>query len=106
MNSHSNKGPLNQLLRANWQVEPVKNPAFRAEVWARIEANRRAPSTWSAWLRVNALRFASAAAACVIIASVGGGWIATARASQEREQLVQRYLASIDPHQHTDPSAR
>lgn len=105
MNSNPNDERLGQLLRNNYQVKPVKNPDFRTAVWARIESTRRAPTTWAAWLRLNVYRFAFLAIASIAIAGAGGGWIATAQANQNREQLVQRYLASIDPHQktHTEP---
>jgi hypothetical protein len=99
MNPNSNDPELGPLLREHFQVGPAKNPAFRAEVWARIEANRRSPATWSVWLRLNATRFAMLAIATATIGGLGGGWIATAQAQQNREQLVERYLASIDPHQ-------
>lgn len=99
MNPNSNDAELGPLLRKNFQVGPTKTPAFRAEVWARIEANRRSPTTWSAWLRINATRFALLAVATVTIAGVSGGWIAKAQTEQNREHLVQQYLASIDPHQ-------
>lgn len=99
MNPNPNDAELGLLLRENFHTSPTKNPAFRAEVWARIEANRRLPATWSAWLKLNAVRFAMIALATAALAGVGGGWIATAQAEQTREQLVQSYLASIDPHQ-------
>jgi len=99
MNPNPNDAELGPLLRENFQVGPAKNPAFRAEVWARIEANRRSPATWSAWLRLNAARFAMIVIVTVTISSVGGGWVAKTQAKQNREYLVQQYLASIDPHQ-------
>jgi len=49
---------------------------------------------------LNTFRFASLAMAGIAIAGVAGGWIATEQTNRDREQLVQRYLASIDPHQH------
>jgi hypothetical protein len=92
-----NFGPL---LRDACRVSPTRNPQFRAAVWARIEAARRAPATWGAWLRVNGWRFASYAVLCAALAGTGGGWIARVHSERDREQLVQRYLAIIDPHQH------
>ncbi|MBK9991014.1 MAG: hypothetical protein IPP19_09835 [Verrucomicrobia bacterium] len=106
MNSNLNDEQLGPLLRNNWQVRPVKNPDFRTAVWARIEAARRAPLTWGAWLRLNAARFAFLSVASIAIAGAGGGWIATAQANQNREQLVQRYLASLDPLQKTEANNR
>jgi hypothetical protein len=106
MNSNPNDEQLGPLLRDNWQVRPVKNPDFRTEVWARIEATRRAPATLGAWLRLNAVRFAFLTIASIAVAGTSGGWIAKAQANQNREQLVQRYLASIDPHQKTEITPR
>ena len=106
MNSNSNDEQLGPLLRDNYHVTPVKNPDFRTAVWARIESTRRAPATWGAWLRLNVYRFAFLAVASITIAGIGGGWIATAQAKQDREQLVERYLASIDPHQKTGTTSR
>lgn len=106
MNSNPNVEQLGPLLRNNWQVRPVKNPDFRTAVWARIESTRRAPATWGAWLRLNAVRFAFLAIASISVAGTSGGWIARAQANQNREQLVQRYLASLDPFQKTEASNR
>src|SRR5262245_41850327 len=99
MNSNPNDAELGPLLRKNYQVSPEKNTAFRAEVWVRIEANRRTPATWSAWLRLNASKLALVAAICATLAGTGGGLLAAAETNRQREQLVQQYLASIDPHQ-------
>jgi hypothetical protein len=90
-----------QSLREHWQVSPPRNPGFRTAVWARIEAGRRAPATWSGWLRMNLFRVSTFAAASIFVAGAGGGFLAQAQASRDREQLVERYLASIDPHQKT-----
>jgi anti-sigma-K factor RskA len=91
---------LGPLLRAACRVSPARNPEFRAAVWARIEAARRTPATWAAWLRLNGWRFVSCALAGVVLAGAGGGWIAKSQSERDRERLMQRYLASIDPHQH------
>ncbi|AKC82241.1 hypothetical protein IMCC26134_04655 [Verrucomicrobia bacterium IMCC26134] len=89
---------LRVLLRTLDQVKPVRNPAFRTEVWARIESRRQLPATWAAWLRLHLAGFSLAAAASVILAAGAGGWAATARVGREREAMVARYVASIDPH--------
>jgi len=106
MNSNLPDENLGPLLRGSYQTTPERNPGFRSGVWARIEARRRAPATWSAWLHLNMFRFASLAVATVAIAGFGGGWIATAQANRDHEQLVQRYLASIDPHQKSSVELR
>jgi hypothetical protein len=98
MTPPSDDGPLPRALRQHCRVTPEPNPDFRAAVWARIEARRRAPATWSAWLRANLRRTAALSVAAIALAGVSGGVLARIQAGQEREALVQRYLASIDPH--------
>jgi hypothetical protein len=39
------------------------------------------------------------AAASIVFAGTGGGLLAASQANREREQLIQRYVVSIDPHQ-------
>jgi len=39
------------------------------------------------------------AAASVVLASAGGGYLAASQANRDRDQLIQRYVTSIDPHQ-------
>ena len=98
METHHHDEALRRLLRTHDRVQPVRNPAFRADVWARIEARRQVPVTWAAWLRPHLAGFTMVAAASVILAAGAGGWAATARAGREREAMVARYVASIDPH--------
>lgn len=97
---------LTRLLRERCAVAPERNPEFRATVWARIEARKRGPATWVAWWRTNSLRFGTLAVASVMLAGVGGAWMARWESQRTREQLVQRYLASIDPHRLTGPEQR
>jgi hypothetical protein len=99
MNTHSQDEPLRELLRRSWTVAPQSNPGFRAAVWARIEAARRMPATWSGWLRINVARVSYCAAASIMFAGTGGGLLAASQANRERDQLIQRYVVSIDPHQ-------
>jgi hypothetical protein len=106
MNTTSEDGTLGPTLRKHWQVQPRCNPNFRTAVWARIEAARQTPATWNAWLRLNLARFAGVTVACVVLAGAGGVWLAREQSDRNREQLVQRYLASIDPHVRVDVSTR
>ncbi len=106
MKSQFDDGSFGQVLQEHWHVHPRRNPDFRTAVWARIDSARQTPSTWGAWLRLNMLRFASVAVACVTIAGVGGAWLAHEQADHAREQLVKRYLASIDPHVRVDLASR
>lgn len=99
MKTYPNDEQLRQLLRRSWTVSLKPDPGFRASVWARIEAARRMPATWSGWLHLNLARVTMAAAASIVLAGTGGGLLAATQAGREREQLIQRYVASIDPHQ-------
>jgi hypothetical protein len=94
----SHHDPLHQALRRSLSVSPKANPGFRGAVWARIEARRR-PATWGGWLRVNLARAATFAAVGIILAGVSGGLLGARKTEHEREQSLQRYVASIDPHQ-------
>jgi hypothetical protein len=100
MKTHPPDNPFRQLLRRSWPVEPRPDPAFRATVWARIDATRRLPATWRGWLGLHLARISCCAAASIVFAGISGGLLATTQAHREREQLIQRYVASIDPHQH------
>jgi len=93
---------LRQALRRSWTVSPQVNPGFRGEVWARIEARRRVPVTWGGWLKVNFARAATFAVVSVALAGISGGLLGARKTEYEREQSIQRYVASIDPHQRTE----
>lgn len=99
MKTHPHDEPRRELLQRSWTVEPHPDPGFRAAVWARIEAARRMPATWSDWLRLNVARVSYCAAASIVFAGTGGGLLAASQANRERDQLIQRYVVSIDPHQ-------
>lgn len=99
MKTHPHDEALRQLLLRGWTVEPRADPGFRAAVWARIEAARRMPATWSGWLKLNLVRVSYCAAASIVFAGTGGGLLAASQANREREQLIQSYVVSIDPHQ-------
>ena len=98
MKTHPQDDALRRLLRL-WTVEPRRNPGFRAAVWSKIDSTRRLPATWSGWLRLNLVRVSYCAAASIVFAGTGGGLLAASQANREREQLIQRYVVSIDPHQ-------
>ena len=99
MNTHPQDQALRQLLRRSWIVEPRIDPGFRTAVWARIAASRHLPETWFGWIRLNMVRVTYYAAFSVLLAGTGGGLLAASQANREREQLIQRYVVSIDPHQ-------
>lgn len=98
MNSHTQDEELRRLLQAHDTARPKITPGFRAAVWARIEARRREPATWWAWVGRHAGGIATAAAASVALTAGAAGWVATQQHGRERELAVERYVSSIDPH--------
>lgn len=99
MKNHLNDEQLRQLVRQSWTATPKSDAGFRAAVWARIEAGRRLPGTWTAWVKANLASVTVYAAASVIVAGTGGGLLAAQQTERERDQLIQRYVVSIAPHQ-------
>lgn len=90
--------PARELLRdAFANASAAATPDFRTAVWARIHA-RISPPTWWQWLRSHAAAVSAAAAICVIAAAVSASVIAYHQNRSQREQQLQRYLASIDAH--------
>lgn len=98
MTINSQDKALRDLLRSNEWIAPAPSAGFRSGVWARIEARRRVPATWREWVKLHLVGFATAAVVSVVFSSGAGGWIATLQISREREAMVARYVASIDPH--------
>lgn len=80
---------------AQWRVNPPSNPAFRAGVRSRLEADESSLS-WPAFAR----RHAAFVAGLLVVASVGGalGGQASARlrAAEARERLASAYVQSLD----------
>lgn len=99
MSANHNEDPLGPLVRKSWTVPIKSNPNFRSAVWTRIEASRHLPATWSGWLKLNSTSVAMYAAASIILAGAGGGYLAANQTSRDRDQLIQRYVTRIDPHQ-------
>lgn len=98
MKTDLNDETLRRLLREHWPAEVRATPAFRTGVWARIEAARRGPATWGAWLRLHLAGAAFAAVASASLAAGGGAWIARREAVEARERAVASYVAAVDPH--------
>lgn len=105
MKTYPNDDQLRQLLRRSWKASPKPNPDFRSAVWARIESAGPKSATWSGWLHLHLARVTLAAAVSIVLAGTGGGLLAATQASREREQLLQRYVMSIDPHQQVNAGA-
>ncbi len=106
MTPDSQDTALRNLLKEHVHVPVARNPAFRSEVWARIEQRRQAPATWRGWVRLHSAGFAMAAIASVTLAAAIGGWVGKARETAAmRETMLTRYVASIDPHHQLASSA-
>ena len=96
MNSppQSPSDPLSRVL-ADWRVAPRRNPLFRAEVWARIEAAGRAP-TWAGYLRAHGALVAGALALAVVVGAWRGREQARERDAMARATLVADYVHGLD----------
>ena len=66
---------------ATWRLAPRRSPQFRAEVWARVEAARRAP-TWAGYVRAHGALVAGALAVAVML----GAWTGRERARGSEAQ--------------------
>ncbi|MBX7122157.1 MAG: hypothetical protein K1X42_08500 [Opitutaceae bacterium] len=99
MSSPKNDDHLRQLLRQSWPASVSTSAQFRTAVWARIDAAKRNPATWAAWLRLHVPGVSVACVAVILVATVGGNLMARHQTDRMREALIQRYVASIDPHQ-------
>ena len=98
MNSLPPNDPLKRALRA-WSPAVAPNPRFRAEVWARIEQAQTRPPSWTAWARQHLWPVTGLAATTAVLAVALGVFTAQAQAGHAREEMLQAYLVSIDPHQ-------
>ncbi len=90
---------LRSLLREHVMADARATPDFRAAVWRRIDARREAMASWPAWLRAHVFGVAACTAACVAVAVMSAGILASNQSKREREALIQRYITSIDPIQ-------
>jgi hypothetical protein len=78
-----------------WRVSPETNPNFRAEVWARIDRESRAP-TWTGYLRANGVLVASALASAVLVGAWTGRGQAREREARAKAELVAEYVHALD----------
>lgn len=98
MNADPSDSKLIQLLRRSHSSEAATNPTFKASVWRRIEKDR-APSTgWVGWLRGQAWPVFASALASLALAGWLGTQLGDLAQHRHRDELMNRYLASIDPH--------
>jgi hypothetical protein len=86
--------PLSSTLAA-WRVNPPANPAFRAAVWHRLQADE-STLPWTGFAR----RHAVFVAGLCVVASVAGAWSgqvsARVRVAEARERLASAYVQSLD----------
>lgn len=94
MNPTDSERLLSRAL-ADWRVTPRRSPKFRADVWARIERDRRAP-TWTGYLRAHGALVAAALAVAVLIGGWSGRERAKAREAQAQAALVAEYVHGLD----------
>ncbi|MBP7142297.1 MAG: hypothetical protein KBA71_10350 [Opitutaceae bacterium] len=99
MSSLNDDDHLRQLLRQGWPASASPSAQFRAAVWERIDAAKRKPATWPAWLRLHVPGVSAAGLAVILVAGIGGSLMARHQTARMREAQIQRYVASIDPHQ-------
>lgn len=94
MNNSESTQPSIELLNT-WRVQPVRDPAFRTQVWRRIAA-RQGESGWPAYLRAHALP----ASGLLAVAMVAGAWVgheqAREQAEARRDAMVTAYVQSLD----------
>lgn len=78
-----------------WKINPSRNPNFRAEVWARIEAASR-PSTWVRFARLHPAIITGGFAVALLIGAWTGATEARERANADRSVIVANYVHSLD----------
>lgn len=88
--------PISRELRA-WRVAPRRNPTFRSETWARIEAHRADLAVgWGHYLR----RHGVAWVAVFVLTAIGAGWsghaVGRQRNERDRDAILASYVAAID----------
>ena len=100
---------LSRVLKS-WRHEPSPAPRFNAEVWARIEAARKAPWTAAAFiartLGIPAQHFRwalplGATLALAFAALLGAGAGALHTSLTENDRIAAAYVQTIDPLQMT-----
>ena len=94
MSSSKDPNSLSKTL-AGWQVNPPRNPQFRAAVWARIEAAHQ-PSTWSKFARAHATLVGT----LLFTAVAAGAWTGRVEAREQmkadRTAIAASYVHSLD----------
>ena len=96
MNHLNDSDPLRASLPL-WRVAPPADPAFRSEVWARLEAaRRRLDETWSGYCRRHVGVWWLVLLVGLSGASLLGQRAGAQHSRSERETILTAYLAQID----------
>jgi hypothetical protein len=96
MSNSSSPDPLPcDATLASWRVDPPRNPSFRSDVWARIEADRR-PTTWGRFVRAHPAAVAAMLAVGLALGAWSGRTEARDRLESDRSQLAASYVHSLD----------
>lgn len=80
---------------SHWRVDPPRNPQFRAEVWARIDAAAR-PSTWAKFARAHPGLVTSALAAAILLGAWRGRTEAREQTAADRYAIAGDYVHALD----------
>jgi hypothetical protein len=82
-------------LLAAWRVTPARDPAFRQNVWRRIEAARGGAS-WAGFARTHAVAVAGALALALLLGGFAGRAEARARSTADSARMADAYVQSLD----------
>lgn len=94
MNVPSEPDRLSAVL-AEWRLQPVRQPQFRADVTRRLARAGQEPG-WSGYLRAHGVIVAGALAVAVVLGAWRGREQARQRTAAEREALVTEYVRGLD----------
>lgn len=91
---NSSDKSLSQIL-AQWRLTPRRNPQFRAEVWARLEA-RRHDVSWFAYARSRVPLVAGVLTLALVAGALTGRERVNVRLAADRAALADAYVQSHD----------
>lgn len=80
---------------SDWNVNPSRNPEFRANVWARIESASR-PANWARFAVMHPAIVAGALAAALVAGAWTGAAEARNRTAADRAVIAANYVHSLD----------
>lgn len=94
MNPNRPTDSLSRTLAA-WRVEPPRDPAFRAVVWARLGA-AAAGQPWSWYVRRHAAAVGGALVLAVVAGALSGHERARSQVAADTARLAAAYVAELD----------